>query len=97
MLISNQVAVEKFTVAAGFNLYPEKFLETLTIQSGDTQVKLSREECEELIAVLDGKRHRIYAYEDSEGYEPHSVILCSVLGETRKTITLYTSEPISRF
>ena len=98
MEITKQESFDKFTVAVGVDLsLGEKRIETLTLQLGDTHVKLNKEECQELINVLDGKCHKFAAFRNEQEYQAHSVLLVSAHGKEHREATLYTEDSIAKF
>jgi hypothetical protein len=97
MQITKQEPVEKFTVSAGVNLEYDKELETLVLQDGDTQVKLNKEECQELLRVLNGKCHKFSAVENENAYQAHSVLLCSAHEKTQINTVIYSEKSIAKF
>ena len=98
MEIIEQAFIEKFTVAAGVNMnFGEKVLETLTLRLGNTEVKLNKEECNELLNVVNGKCHRIVAFDNKEDYSPHSALCVSTHGKERGELPIYTTESIAKF
>ena len=87
-----------FTVAAGFNLFlGEKKLETLSFRIGDTEVKLTKDDCKELMNVLSGKCHKICAFESEDSYQAHSVLLFSNHDEKQTELTVHTEKSLAVF
>jgi len=44
------------------------------------------------MSVLGGHCHKIYAYENAQSYQPHSVVLCSTRGEEPREFSVYTDQ-----
>jgi hypothetical protein len=97
MQITKQKPTEKFTVSAGFDLYFSPKLETLAIQLGDTEVKLNKDQCQELMNVLNGKCKKLLAFESKEDYQAHSAIFFSCHDKKAGEIVMYTQDSIAKF
>lgn len=98
MEITKQKPLERFTISAGFDLgLGERRLETLALQIGDDQVKLNKEECQELMNVLNGKCHKILGFESKEAYQAHSAILWSSHDKDQGEMVIYTEDSIAKF
>lgn len=97
MEITNEKPVEKFTVAIGLDFgLGDRRIEAIVLQLAGTKVRLNKEECQELLNVMDGKCHRIAAYRNKEEYQAHSAILCSTHGKKGGELTIFTEDSIAK-
>jgi hypothetical protein len=98
MEIKDQNNIDGFAVVAGVELEFEPAIMTLSFRAGEKLVKLNKEECEELLKVLNGKCHKIYAFENVDAYGPHSAIFSSCGdGEEPTEGVIYHDKTIARF
>ena len=98
MKVTTKPASEKFAVSAGYSLGVDLKLETLSLQLGETEVKLDSAECEELLKILSGKECiKIVAYANKDEYSPHSMIACSSMDEKHGEVIIYSEDSLARF
>jgi hypothetical protein len=96
MEITTQPSVKEFTVIAGFQNGFENNLETLIFQLDDKQVKLNKEQCDELRRVLNGKCHKFFAFRNKEEYQHHSAMYVSSHGQPCGESVSYTETSFAK-